>query len=584
MKKRLVTVVAMSAALAVVLAACGGGDTDDDDTDGDQVTAEFDAAVGQVFNPSEETGGTLRFAITEDWDSVDPGDTYYGLSWNLLRTYGRTLTMFNPVPGPGSAEVIPDLAESLGTPSDDARTWTYTLREGVTFEDGTPITSQDVKYAVMRTIDKDVLVNGPTYFGDYLDIEEDFVSPFEDPDTDTAAIETPDDRTIVFHLKEPFGGFDYFAQLPATVPVPKDADTGVQYKEHVVSSGPYMFEEYNEGVGFTLVRNPNWDPATDPNRPALPDGYEVTLGVNQDDMDNRIISGDLDVDLAGNGVGAAARTRILNDEALLARSDNPGAARLWYTSINPKVAPLDNIECRKAILYAADRTGYQTAYGGQYGGDIATSVLPPQIPGYQEIDLYPAGEDNTGDVEAAQAALDACGQPDGFQTKMAYRSDRPAEQQTAEAMQQSLGRVGIELELVGYPTGDYFSLYAGNPEFRDGEGLGMMTNGWGADWNDGFGFLSQIVDSRTIRPGSSNLSVYLEEVDQMVDQAVAEPDLAAREAIWGQIDQRVMEEAVILPGVYAKALMVRPLNATNVFTNEAYSSQYDYLMMGVDQG
>ena len=583
MRKRWVTAAAMSAVLAASLAACGGGDTDDDDTDGDQVTAEFDAANGQVFNASDEQGGTLRYAISENWDSVDPGDTYYGLSWNLLRLYGRTLTMFNPVPGPGSADVIPDLAEDLGTPSDDGRTWTYTLREGLLYEDGTPITSQDVKYAVMRSIHKDVLVNGPTYFGDYLDLEDDFVSPFEDPETDTAAIETPDDRTIVFHLKEPFGGFDYFAQLPQTAPVPQDQDTGIRYREHVVSSGPYMFEEYNEGVGFTLVRNPNWDPAIDPNRPALPDRIEVTLNVNQDDLDNRIISGDLDVDLAGNGVAAAARTRVVNDESLLARADNPGAPRLWYTSINPNVAPLDNIDCRRAILYAVDKTDYQTAYGGQYGGDIATSVLPPQIPGYQEIDPYPNGEDHTGDLDAAQAALEACGQPDGFAIKAAYRSDRPAEQQVAEALQQSLGRVGIELELVGYPTGDYFSTYAGDPEFRDSEGLGLMHNGWQSDWNDGFGFFSQIVDSRTVRPGSSNLSVYIDEVDQLLDQAVAETDPTAREAIWAQIDQRVMEEAVILPGVIAKALTVRPMNASNVFVNDAYG-QYDYMMMGVDQG
>lgn len=578
MRKRLMLAAAVSAALLVT--GCG------ESTTNETTTPEFNAANGKIFNPSDQQGGTLRLAISEDWDSVDPGDTYYGLSWNLLRVYARTLTMFNPVPGAGSAEVVPDLAESLGVPSNDARTWTYTLREGLKFEDGTPITSHDVKYAVMRSIDKNVLVNGPTYFGDFLDLEENFVSPFDDPDTDTRAIETPDDRTIVFHLKQPFGGFDFFAQLPATAPVPKDKDTGVRYKEHVVSSGPYMFEDYREGVGFTLVRNPNWDPATDPYRPALPDRYEISLGVNQDDLDNRILSGDLHIDLAGNGLAPAARSRVLSDQQLLARADTPGAARLWYTSINPRVAPLDNVECRRAILYAVDRTGYQTAYGGEIaGGDIATQLLPPLIPGHEPFDLYPAGPDNTGDLEAARAALEACGQPDGFETKMAFRSDRPAERATAEALQQSLARVGIQLTLEPLPTGDYFSLYAGRPSYRDGEGLGLMTNGWQADWNDGFGFLSQIVDSRTIREsgGSSNLSVYIDEVDQLIDQALAETDIRAREAIWGQIDRRVMEEAVILPGIFAKSLTIRPQNATNVFVNDAYG-QYDYMMMGVQQG
>jgi peptide/nickel transport system substrate-binding protein len=580
-KTRLVVAAAMSAVLAGGLAACGQSP---DDGSPDQSTPAFDAANGAVFNPSDATGGTLKYAISEDWDSVDPGDTYYGLSWNLLRLYGRSLTMFKPAPGKASQELVPDLAEGLGVPSDDGRTWTYTLREGLTYEDGTPIVSQDVKYAVLRTIDKEVLVNGPTYLGDFLDLQG-YQGPYKDPGGDTNSIETPDDRTIVFHLNQPFGGFDYFAMLPATVPVPRDADTGARYKEHVISSGPYMFEEYHEGVGFTLVRNPNWDPATDPNRPALPDRIEVSLGVNANDIDNRLISGDLHVDLAGTGVQPAALSRVLSDPALRAQSDNPAAPRLWYTSINPRIEPLDDIECRKAILYATDRTGYQTAYGGELaGGPIATTLLPPQIPGYQAFDLYPAGPDNTGDLAAAQAALEACGQPDGFATKMAFRSDRPKEKVLAEAMQQALGRVGIELTLEPLPTGDYFSLYAGRPDYRDSEGLGLMTNGWQADWNDGFGFLSQIVDSRTIREsgGSSNLSVYIDEVDQMIDQAVAETDRVAREALWGEIDRRVMAEAVILPGVYSSALTLRGVGVTNVFVNEAFG-QYDYMMMGVQQ-
>ena len=158
-------------------------------------------------------------------------------------------------------------------------------------------------------------------------------------------------------------------------------------------------------------------------------------------------------------------------------------------------------------MYATDQTGYQTAYGGPLaGGDIATTMLPPIIPGYQDFDLYPAGEDNKGDVEKAKAALKACGQPNGFETNIAYRAERPKEKATAEAFQQALAQVGIKLTLKPYPQGDYFSQYAGNPPFVVKNKLGLVVNGWGADWNDGFGFLSQIVDSRVIREtgGSSN--------------------------------------------------------------------------------
>jgi peptide/nickel transport system substrate-binding protein len=109
-----------------------------------------------------------------------------------------------------------------------------------------------------------------------------------------------------------------------------------------------------------------------------------------------------------------------------------------------------------------------------------------------------------------------------------------------------------------------------------------MVNSWAADWNDGFGFLSQIVDGRVIREtgGSSNLSVNIPEVNSMIDQAIAETDTAKRDALWGAIDKRVMEEAVILPGVWAKQVTVRSKNTTNVFVNDAYG-QYDYLSLGV---
>jgi peptide/nickel transport system substrate-binding protein len=309
----------------------------------------------------------------------------------------------------------------------------------------------------------------------------------------------------------------------------------------------------------------------------------VTIGANADDIDNQIIDGSIDVDIAGTGVQPAALSRVLGQPDIKARADNPLSARLNYVSINPNVPAFKNIECRKAVEYAADRTTYQTAYGGpQAGGEIATGLLPPQIPGYQKLDVWSAGADNKGDVDKAKAALQACGSPNGFETNIAYRAERPKEKATAEALQQSLARVGIKLTLKPFPTGDYFALYAGKPSYRNQNNLGLMVNSWAADWNDGFGFLSQIVDGRVIREtgGSSNLSVNIPEVNSMIDQAIAETDTAKRDALWGAIDKRVMEEAVILPGVWAKQVTVRSKNTTNVFVNDAYG-QYDYLSLGV---
>jgi peptide/nickel transport system substrate-binding protein len=585
-KKPAVMAAASATALTLVLAACGGDETTTTE-DGKSGAAEYNAGVGKTYNPSDTKGGTLRMANSDDWDSLDPADNYYGYEWTFNRFYTRQLVTFAAAPGEPGLKLVPDLAESLGESSADAKTWTYKLRPGIKFEDGTPVTSKDVKYGVERSLDKDVFVNGPTYFNDFLDLQG-YKSPYKDPTPDKLglkAIETPDDRTIIFHLIKPFGGFDYFAQLPATTPVPRAKDTGIKYKEHVVSTGPYMFESNELGKRFTLVRNTNWDRATDPIRKALPDRIEVALKVNAEDIDNRLLSGDLDVDVVGTGLQPATQGRVLGDPNLKKNADSASLSRLWYTSVNPDVAPLDNIHCRKAVLYAMDHQGYQNAYGGPAGGDIATNMLPPQIPGAEKIDLYNFGSKPNGDADAAKNELQQCGQPNGFATNVAFRGERPKEKATAEAMQQALAKVGIQLTLKPFPAGDYFSLYAGKPDYAKKNKLGLMVNGWGADWPDGFGFISQITDSRTIRAsgGNYNLSVKLPEVDKLLDDALLETDTAEREKFWPQIDRKVMENALVLPGVWAKVLLYRPPHLTNVYVNEGLGGYYDFVSMGVQK-
>jgi peptide/nickel transport system substrate-binding protein len=577
----------MGVSAALVLAACGGGGAGNNEQPGTQTSASgFNAASTSVVNPSDKKGGTLKFANEGDWDTLDPGETYYAYSWNFARLYGRSLMMFKSAPGKEGNQLVPDLAEAPGQASDNAKTWTYKLRKGVKFDDGTEVTSADVKYAVLRSTDKQTFPNGPTYWDRMLNLPSGYKGPYKTPNMNTdSAIEAPDEYTIVFHMKKPFAAFDYLAQQPNTMPVPKDKDTGAKYRNSVVATGPYKFADLQPGKSFNLVRNDQWDPATDPNRKALPDRIEVSLSVNADDIDNRIISGDLDVAVTALGVQPAAQSRVLTDPTLKENADNPLGVRLWYTSINPTVPPLNNIECRRAVEYAMDHTSYQTAYGGQFaGGDLATTILPPSIPGYSKFDLFPDGPDHKGDLDAAKKSLEACGQPNGFETNIAYRAERPKEKATAEAFQQALGRVGIKLTLKPYPQGDYFAQYAGLPPYVVKNKLGLALNGWAADWPDGFGFLSEIVDSRAIRPtgGSSNTSVRIPEVDKMLDTALTELSTDKRNQMWGEIDKRVMQDAVIYPGIYSKSLLVRSKNGTNIFVTDAYG-EYDYLGMGAQK-
>ncbi len=581
--------VTLVAVAALGLSACGSSSSSSDgggggDSSGPKLS---NAALGKIADESSTKGGTLKFGLAGEWgdSTLDPGETYYGYSWDMLRNFARTLVMFKSEPGKAGLELTPDLATDLGKSSEGGKTWTYTLKPGLKFEDGSPITSKDVAYGVLRSTDTTTFKTAPTYFKEMLNLPKGYDGVYRSKGMDTSsAIETPDDSTIVFHLKEPFAGFDYLAQLPQTAPVPKAKDTGSRYKSHVISSGPYMFKgNFDPATGFTLVRNPNWDAASDPNRKALPDEMTLKAGMEADDLDNQIVSGSIDVDIQGTGVQPAALTKVLQQKDLMARADNPTIARLWYTSINETVKPLDNIDCRKAIEYAMNPTLYQNAYGGKFaGGEIASTVLPPMIPGYKDFDVYGVKTNPKGQPGKAKASLKACGQPNGFAINMGYRAERPKEKATAEAFQQSLSKVGIKVTPKALPEGDYFSATCGKPSYVVANNLGLCANGWGADWPDGFGFLSQIVDSRVINPagGSSNTSVRIPEVNQMLDKAKVELDDNTRNSAWGDIDKRVMEEAEIYPGLYAKAVLLRSKNATNVFINEAFG-YYDYTAMGV---
>jgi peptide/nickel transport system substrate-binding protein len=572
----------VGAVLALALAACGGTGGSSGSGGGN---GTFNAGINSVVNPSTKAGGTLRFANAGDWDNVDPADTYYGYSWDFIRFYGRALTMFKPGAGSASQQLVPDLATNLGEHSADFKTWTYHLKPGIKYEDGTPVRAQDVKYDVERTLDKSTFPNGPTYFNDFLDLQG-YTSPYKDKSPDKLglkAIETPDDTTIVFHLKKPFSGFDYFAMLPATIPVPQAKDTGANYKKHVLSTGPYKFESYTPGKSMALVRNPNWAPATDPNRKALPDRIEVQLGINADDLDNRLIAGSVDIDVVGTGVQAAAAAKIQSNSNLKKNADTAPTTRLNYVQVSSSVPPFDNVHCRRAIEYATDKQAMQTANGGPLsGGDIATHLMPPTIVGSQAINPYPSGPGDHGDVAKAKQELQACGKPDGFSTIISARTERTKEINAALALQQGLAKVGIKAEIKKFPQGDYFKLYAGKPEYVKKNGIGLIMMSWGADWPEGYGYFEQIVDSRVIHDaGNSNLGVKDPEVDQLMDKAAVTGDANARNAIYAQVDAKVMDDAFIVPFVNVKQLLYRPPNVKNVYVSQGLNAYYDYTQLGV---
>ena len=233
----------------------------------------------------------------------------------------------------------------------------------------------------------------------------------------------------------------------------------------------------------------------------------VDLNVNANDIDNRLLAGDIQVDQAGSGVQAAARARILSTPSLKSSSDDPVTGFMWFYYVNTKVAPLNNLHCREALIFAANKTELQTAYGGPFGGDIASTAIPPTVSGYSKIDPYNALTKPGGDITSAKQQLQACGHPNGFNLNIAYRSDRPREVASSQALQASLASVGIKATLKGYPASSYYSTFAGVPNYVHSHDLGLLAGGWGPDWPDAYGWGWALFDGGSIVPaGNTNIA------------------------------------------------------------------------------
>jgi peptide/nickel transport system substrate-binding protein len=580
MRRSSLAAVAAIGSVSLLLAGCSKAD--DGNGDGKTKSAGADAATKKMVNASTKKGGTVTYAMSDVPDSFDPGNTYYAYMYNFSRLYARPLMTFKPDAGEKGNTLVPDLASEPGKQSDGGKTWTYKLRAGLKYEDGSPITSKDVKYAVERSnFARDVLSLGPNYFQQFLKGGDKYKGPYKDKSAEgLKSIETPDDTTVVFHLNEPFQEFDYLVATPQTAPVPQAKDTGVDYVKKIVSSGSYKFQSYTEGKQAVLVRNKNWDAKTDPLRKQYPNKIVVNLKVNQSTIDKDLQSGDTLIDLQGKGVETQTQAQLVTDPAKKANTDNAYGGRLVYAAINSKLKPFTNVDCRKAVQYAIDKVSVQTAEGGDIRGDIATTVLPPDITGYEKADTY-ATAGNKGDAAKAKDALKACGKK-SITTTITARSDRQEEVDAATAIIASLKKVGINASLKQYPSGKYFTDYAGVPKFNQKNNVGIMMMQWGADWPSGYGFLQQILNSKAIgASGNTNLSEFTNKaVDAKLAQAIAAPDEATRNKLYAEIDKQTMDEAVLVPLTYFKVLLYRSPYATNLVSTSAFSGEYDYLNIG----
>lgn len=468
MKFRSSLVLVAGVALTVSLAACSSGAAA---PNGQKPQGENDPFKPVVVEPGfTEPGGNVNVLMAADFQTLDPGNSNYVQTANVGQLYYRTLTMAKETAGQ-PPEIVPDLATDLGQVSEDGLTWTYTLKDGLKFEDGSPITAADVKYGVARTFARDVFTQAPQELNTALDADT-YPGPYSGEEF--TAVDTPDDKTIVFHLKQPYAEFPALISRSNTAPVPEDMDTKLDYTNHPISSGPYMIESYERGREMKLVRNPNWDPATDPNRPALPDTFTFSLSTAQATISQQLFS-DADptaITLESNGSLQAQDAAKLNDANVKERT----ASGLLgcVDTLNFNTETITDPDVRHALALAVDREAVQMQYGGRRFGQIVNSNLFPEMVGYteQESDLDITGKPQ---LDKAKQLLEG----KDFPKKLTYGYSNATERykNVGTVLQQNWKELGIDLELQPIPAANYFTTLAGS-EMPD-----VARSGWcgGAD-------------------------------------------------------------------------------------------------------
>lgn len=515
---------------------------------------ELDEDSGTSTNTLGEThkGGTLNiFSEAPDID-FDPGQSQ-GLAITSLSLVHRRLTTWDIQPGK-EGKVVADLATDTGEVSKDGKSWTYTLKDGLKYEDGTPITSADIKYGIERSFSTE-LSGGLSYHKGLLEGGDEYKGPFTGKELDS--IETPDAKTIIFHLNTTFGDWPWIASMPAFSPVPKAKDNPGKYGLDPIASGPYKVESNKSGAEAVLVRNDNWDEKTDPVRTAGPDSVVFKLGQDASVTAQALISdsGDAKNGFSASFVPASQLAQVQSDPSAKSRLVTSGPGALAYLAMNTTHTGLDNIKVRQAINYAVDKNTYRIAAGGEIAGDFASTLITPGIPGRVDYDLYKS--EPSGDVARAKSLLEESGVKLGT-LKLLTQNDATSVAK-AESILESLGRVGITVKIKSVDANTY------SADATDAKGDYDLTLGsWQPDFPSANGNIQPLFDSSQIGGGNYNISRYSnKDVDALIKKATETIDPVQAQKIWAEADQRIMEDAPIVPLLDTRNSFLRGSNVEN---------------------
>jgi ABC-type transport system substrate-binding protein len=554
-KKAFVAAVSV-AALAMGLAACGGSSNDGNS---DKPSGNFTegASSGNDKDPTAtgpapdvkgaKTGGDVTVLAPDPDDGptdLDPASlwsvTNNSIAQDLLF---RSLTQFRRDADTGKYVLVPDLATDLGTPNADFTEWKFTLKDGIKWENGDPVTAEEVAFGIKRSFDADTFPTGPgtAYSNPYFLGGKKYTGPYSGG-ADFPAV-TTSGNDIILKMAKPFPEMDYYGIFPAIGPVPLDA-VAPDYGLHPMSTGPYKIEKYTPNQELILVKNDQWDPNTDPARHQYVDKYTFEFQGDNSVADKTVLS-DSGSTTVVTSMLAQDYTQGLTDGLQAQMDVGPQPC----TSLSmPNYKKIPQLEVRQALAFAYPYEDAWAAAGNLPGVTLANGItdpalgfgiLPPGMAGRQPWNPKIDGETIQYDPEHAKALLAKAGfKPGEFEASWVYDSSSPEGKAAMEQVKLAYQKSGFDPHPYPYGAGSLYDVWT-DPDNALYKKINILGTAWCQDWPSASTFLPVIVGT-----GSPyNTGGFSEpSVDAEIERIQTQVPIDQQADAWGALEQKVMTD------------------------------------------
>lgn len=454
--------------------------------------------------PSAPKKTTATAATAGDAISLDPQDTNDNLSFGIENTFYEGLVGFDK-----DMKVIPVLAEKWEA-SDDAKTFTFHLRKGIKFHTGEDLNAAAVKKTFLRVADPANKLKKNSLFNNI------------------ASIDTPDDYTVVFHLKDAFGAMLYnFAHPAGKVIAPSGLDKGKDElaKNPKYGTGPFIFKEWVANDHIVVTKNANYwnkDGAAKVEsitfKPIAESGTRV----------NGLKAGDLDFVLPLPGVDAQA----LQKDAKVKVNAVP-SIYAFYMAMNVTKKPFDNVKVREALNLAIDREALRKGVLRGFAEPM-TSVLAPQVAFYVK-----QGDEIKRDVAKAKQLLQEGGYT-GTEVEI-WHSNATERKDVAAAIVQQLAEVGFKAKSVPMDN----ATLSTNLWTQDKENnkVQLYLGGWSTSTGDADWAIRPLLDGQSAPPFSYNVGFYNNpKVNQLIADGLKTADATKRANIYADLQKEIWQD------------------------------------------